>query len=265
MEGARATTASRPAREKQQRKCSSCGKLGHTKSHCWLAHPELRPKGGKSARKDPRQLQSPEASSRTSLPFMPFRFLDLPGEIRNRIYDEVYGEPYAVTAKMAISTLSLRSESDRYEVAMPCRAKLHIVNKQIHQETSCARSRNSFNGRLRCDRGPILPLNFEPKYEQFRSQVTKMTFFGFNNREMNGVNFPKGYWCGMEEAFPNLQEIHFEWTQVPKCDPPSESAMQNFLEGQDEYAYSDRLKVPFLAKHVNTRSNWKIIFTTTIR
>jgi len=271
MEGPRATTAYRPTREKQQRKCSSCGKLGHTTSHCWLVHPELRPQdgksqGGKSARKDPRPLQSPEVSSKASLQFMPFRFLDLPGEIRNRIYDEIYGVPYSVTAKMSVP--NSRYEHDKYELDIPRRPELHIVSKQIYRETTSARSRDSFDGHLRCELGPILPLNSEPKYARFRDQVTKMTFFGFTSQAMAGVDFPTWYWCGMEEAFPNLQEIHLEWTRNRIFGRKSKLEMLDILRGRYDCLYSgfiDRLKVPFLAKHVNTRRNWKIIFTTTLR
>ncbi|KIV78581.1 hypothetical protein PV11_06224 [Exophiala sideris] len=283
MEGARITTAPGPTRGKQPRKCSSCGKLGHSKSRCWGARPELHPQRGGSARQVPQPNQGHEVSKSASKASMPFRFLDLPGEIRNRIYDEVYGGPYQATATMV--TLPPRSDRDEFKLDIPYRPKLHIVSEQIYQETSSARGRNSFDSHLRCQLGPIPPLHSGPKYAQFRSRVTKMTFFGFDNRLMHAVHFPVWVWVGMEQDFPNLQEIHFEWTKTHHRidlgqfgnayaqewhDLLQEGVAQAFLDGQfdDKYDYVhpiDRLKVPFLVKHVNTSRNWKTFFTTTLQ
>lgn len=269
------------ARGRRQQRCGyhTCGKLGHATSRCWLAHPELRSQPHESSRQDRQSPQRSEESRMASQQFVPFKLLDLPSEVRNLIYEAVYGGAYDITATMPISPQ--RTENGRFRL-ITTQPRLHLVSRDIYQDTSLARGKSVFNGHLRCQYGPIPPLNSEIKYGLLRSLVNKITFFGCDSRIMNGVSFPHHYWLGIEGAFPNLQEIHLEWTQTKHryarhsrmgysdgwTNLQREEILQFFFQGRFDPEFTrpvERLKVPFLVRTMRRTSNINVFVTSTLQ
>lgn len=188
-----------------------------------------------------------------------------------------------MTATLPIGPL--RSDKGRFRLIMS-QPNLHLASKEMYQETCLARSRRVFGGHLRCQYGPIPRLNSELKYAPLRNSVNKITFFGCNHSNMNGITFPNYHWHGIEEAFPNLQVIHIEWTQKKQkysrhsetgysdgwTKLQDEGTLQSFLDGDFDPRFHpdfnrpiERLKVPFLVFNMNPTRNVAVFVTTTLQ
>ena len=90
--------------------------------------------------------------------------------------------------------------------------KLHFTSKKVYKDSRFAWEKSSNGHHLRVDFWPIHNIYPTPNNEDLRSKITKMTFFGYSPRDMHFTNFERTEWDHNETAFPNLNEIHVEWS-----------------------------------------------------
>ncbi|KAK4943686.1 hypothetical protein LTR10_016783 [Elasticomyces elasticus] len=244
-QGIELSTRQRRARRGQKR-CShpACGKYGHTIDRCWIVHPELRPGNVRNCAKLTQGHVSGNHTARKTSPTH-FRFLDLPLEIRNQIYDEVYEQGYPLTIKTQLLEIKPWSPAKTLHCRMDM-PNLHLASKQVYQESGFFRQK-PFNGHLRFD-WPIYELYSDPVWDALRSEVTELTFYECNNHRMWEPPFADYHWADVPTAFPNISEIHVEWTTFQdKYKPGSNStyskawrslwqpgAMQAFYDGEKD-------------------------------
>ncbi|KAI1615521.1 hypothetical protein EDD36DRAFT_417024 [Exophiala viscosa] len=188
-------------------RCShpGCGRYGHTSDRCWIAHPELRPEnvrhaGEKAGRGHVLGDQTAKDVSPT-----PFRFLALPSEIQNRIFEEVYKQGHVLTIKKLMPPFG--PTTLYHHMNLP---KLHLASKKVYEDSSFAWETASNGHHLRVDFWLIHDIYPTPNNDHLRSKITKMTFFGYSLRDMHCTNFERIEWDNIETAFPNLEEIHVE-------------------------------------------------------
>ncbi|KAJ9604076.1 hypothetical protein H2200_011599 [Cladophialophora chaetospira] len=270
----KAKTPAQPA----QPRCEfpDCGKYGHTVAECWKAHPELRSRGNRAL---------PSRPKRRNIPSRPFRFLDLPPELQNRIYE--------MACKDGSGTPTVKEADDKedddthqFYLQIDWPSNLHLASKKTYQDSKFVRP--SFNGHLRCHLGPISSFNEDVNWRKLRSRVTKITFFGFTPANMNNRNFGRDEWDRMSAFFPNVEEIDVEWTKteykfVPESNELTQGwkdlwkpgAHQAFLDGETDItspegidAYKvdyvravDRLKLWYLRKEMTRKGRSCKVFS----
>ncbi|KAJ9604075.1 hypothetical protein H2200_011598 [Cladophialophora chaetospira] len=243
------TTTGRP-RGRVQCAHPGCGKFGHTREMCWIAHPELRPNNRRFGRRSgPRRADGREGAgvsqSVAATASRPFRFLALPSEIRNRIYEFAFCEGYTLTVLEEHNTGNyIRTpEGFLHEIvrvhfsARPA-SDLHLVNKQIHQESRFATpwSRDKFGGHLVCLLGPhqnSTPyfntdvFNGADSYMELRNKVTKLTYPDFTVSKLWGEHFSPSVSHMMDAIFPNVKEIRFHLSEQ-RCMYKDDSSRYTF-------------------------------------
>ncbi|KAI1615520.1 hypothetical protein EDD36DRAFT_190991 [Exophiala viscosa] len=210
-DGGQITNANRQGRRSRVRqlKCghSSCGKHGHSTDQCWVAHPDLRPhkgdkEGGRLVRGHTSGQHTAKASSST-----PFRFLDLPAEIRYRIYEAVHGHGHALIFKKH------GLYPTEWHEGWKDMSNLYFVSKKVYAETAFIReTTNAFNGHMRVEIRPF-GVNLYANDGALVREVTKMTFFGYNSYNMFATTFDRREWNEIG-WFPNVKEIHVEWSML---------------------------------------------------
>ncbi len=215
---------------KQGKRCDHplCGKYGHTVAECWKAHPELRPRGHHTARRarhgDGRSTNKTDANTAIAMTAATsFRFLDLPPEIRNRIYVFAYGEGYTLDIGLDRSKDYIRPEDPEYFYRkwfnMCAPSNLHLTNKKVHEESRFVAGWKADNSGVHlinhvCDslggNGFFYnhPFSYDEKYTQLCSKVTKITYPDWTVGKLWGEYFHPGNWDRMT-TFPNLKEVHF--------------------------------------------------------
>ena len=227
----------------------------------------------KTSRRNP--LVSNQKTARRA--FVPFQYLALPPEIQNRIYELVYSE---------LSTLTIDEDcqcgSMHFSKSWP--SNLHLASRKNPTRRRCCCAR-SFSGHLRFRSGPAHRFNYNGSYDELRSQATKLTFFDFTPANMNWRTFGRDEWDNLDLYFPNVKEIHVEWTRTAYKfvmgsheetqawqDLWKPGAFHAFLTNRRENETEDfdyptavkRLKLHHLSSVMNTPSRRCTIFVTGI-
>ncbi|KIV86144.1 hypothetical protein PV11_01778 [Exophiala sideris] len=184
-----------------------CGKSGHSIDRCWIAHPELRPHNVlKDSEKSSKDHLSGQQTAKHSPP-TPFRFMDLPAEIRTPIYEAVHAQGSALTFRKH-GTYPTETHVCWQDVP-----NLFLVSKKVYAETAYIRgTRNAFNGHMRFE---IRPAGFDTQatHGPLLPCANKLTFFGYNSYNMFATTFDRRDWGGIG-WFSNVREIHVEWSML---------------------------------------------------
>ena len=164
------TNKSNPEERSGRLRCdfSSCRQWRHTIDQCWKAHPELRPcSHGRrrlvnGALTNYSKTHTFDLANRARAPPAHFRFLDLPAELQNRIYEEAYKEPHTLTiVETSDPNLPYGNATVRFTRSAP--HNLHAACQKTFNDTTHLLGNGGFDGHLRCADGPIDWFNYDDR------------------------------------------------------------------------------------------------------